>query len=707
MSIFTDWCDGNTFNVKVTCLGGTCGTYTDMLKSFVNLTGDHCWGPTDNQFWCSVVASCPSTSDIQAIGICGQEDGTSCPAAQTVVIDPSYQHTAFEGWGTSLAWFAVVTGGYSDEVRNKIVDLVFGADGLALNIARYNVGGGNAPSVKDYLRPGGAVPGWWAVPGSLGLLTPSDKDWWDPANPAHWNETADPHQRWFVDQIKDRITHWEAFANSPAWFHTVSGYVSGGFDATAEQIRNDTLPQYADYLVGAVERLEQAHGIQFTSIEPLNEPNTNFYYTTLTNGTPTYNRQEGAHAGPAMQGRVVTALSSRLANASTKAFVSAPDETNPETLLSDWYSYNESQQALFRRINVHTYATADRTVVRDIAKGWNKKLWMSEVEGSWATNFTDIHSALGIGQHIIDDIRELEPEAWVLWQPIEDYYDMIEEGYLQWGSYHIPMNCTATDTLDTCPIRANTKSYGIRHFTNYIRPGDRFIKSSDTASIGAIRQDGTIVVVNINSNPKVHKFGLDLTGFDSVDCEGATITQITSTVGNFLVSAEPVEFDGLSVNVTVPPLSISTFLVTGITGVNASKAHIVDGGIYNIIGKQSTKSVTPSKDNTTAIISTNSSSILEQWKIQKRIAGLYDSNAVYTIQNMATGQWLAGLSSGENTFAGSVVFQNTSDGSSAGWLFSTSGDGWYTIINEGVKVALDVSGASTSDGATIDLWQAN
>src|SRR5262245_33801893 len=70
----------------------------------------------------------------------------------TVRIDPSYQQQPFQGWGTSLVWFANATGGYPDEVRERLVDLLFGEDGLRLNIARYNIGGGNAPTVPDYLR---------------------------------------------------------------------------------------------------------------------------------------------------------------------------------------------------------------------------------------------------------------------------------------------------------------------------------------------------------------------------------------------------------------------------------------------------------------------------------------------------------------------------------------------------------------------------
>src|SRR5450756_683002 len=137
--------------------------------------------------------------------------GAATPAADiahvTVRPDPTYQGDPFEGWGTSLVWFANATGDYPDEIREQLAEMVFGEDGLNLNIARYNIGGGNAPDVPDYLRLGGAVEGWWRAPEGT---TRTDTDWWDPDNPDHWNWDADQTQRWWVDAIKDDITHWEA-----------------------------------------------------------------------------------------------------------------------------------------------------------------------------------------------------------------------------------------------------------------------------------------------------------------------------------------------------------------------------------------------------------------------------------------------------------------------------------------------------------------
>src|SRR4051794_9160274 len=121
--------------------------------------------------------------------------------------NPAYASEPFEGWGTSLVWFANATGGYPEQVRQNLFDKVFGEDGLNLNIARYNIGGGNATDVPSYLRPGGAVEGWWNPDAGLsdaqGPITSTYADRaryaaaWDAENPAHYDWDADATQRWW------------------------------------------------------------------------------------------------------------------------------------------------------------------------------------------------------------------------------------------------------------------------------------------------------------------------------------------------------------------------------------------------------------------------------------------------------------------------------------------------------------------------------
>ncbi|MEJ3749556.1 glycoside hydrolase [Actinomycetes bacterium KLBMP 9797] len=597
----------------------------------------------------------------------------------TVHIDPSYQQPTFEGWGTSLVWFANVTGGYPDEIRDKLVDMLFGDDGLRLNIARYNIGGGNAPDVRtDYMKVGATMDGFWRAPEGT---TREDMDWWDPDNPDHWNWAADANQRWWIDQIKDDVDIWESFSNSPPWFQTVSGYVSGGFDASADQIRTDTVDDFAAYLVRVTEEIERRHGIEFDTIAPLNEPNTPYWGTQLgPDGQPTGGRQEGAHAGPALQQLVVQAVGRALQGADTSAAVSAMDETNPGTFTTNWNAYTAETKAVVRQMNVHTYGTGQRTSVRDLAKGANQKLYMSEVEGSFlsGTSYTSMEPGLGIATRIVDDLRELEPSAWVFWQPIEDANPQVAGGG-NWGSIHVPFNCTADATLETCPIQPNTKFHTIRNFTHHIRPGDRVVKVDDPSTVAAIKASGNAAtVVHVNNDTAARAVTLDLSGFRTV-APRATVTPIVTSAGGALVRGAPVRVADRTATLTVPGKSVTTFLVNGVRGVSPDVALVQPGDVYRLRGVQSGRSLAAD-----AVIRTDDpASTAQLWRIRKLTGGLTHRER-YELVNVATGLPL--------------------DLGGREWILSTTGDGTYTLVNAASGRLLDVGGQATADGSPVGTF---
>ncbi|GGS21587.1 hypothetical protein GCM10010252_71020 [Streptomyces aureoverticillatus] len=495
----------------------------------------------------------------------------SAAAAVTVRPDPSYRQQEFQGWGTSLAWFANATGDYPEEIRQKLARLLFDDEGLALNIARYNIGGGNAPDVRDYLRPGGAVEGWWKAPEGT---TRDDIDWWDPEDKADWNPDADATQRWWVDRIKNDIDHWETFSNSPPWFMTESGYVSGGFDASADQLRTGSVDDFAAYVAGATKRLEKAHGIKVDTVDPFNEPNTSYWSTRLgPDGQPVGGRQEGAHVGPGLQQKVIRALAPALKKSKTRAKISAMDETNPGIFAQNWNSYPADVRALVARMNVHTYGTGGRTTVRDLAKAAGKPLWMSEVEGDWGDgqDFEDMRPGLGLAQHIVDDLRELEPRAWVFWQPVEDYDNMKPGGESakggNWGSIQLPFSCTSKDTLATCPIRTNTKFDTARNFTHHIKPGDRLIKVDDTSSAAAVSRKGDgATVVHVNSATSARTVTVDLSKFGHISPQ-ATVTPVVTSAEGKLERHDAIKVSGARATFTVPAQSVTSFVVEGVSGV--------------------------------------------------------------------------------------------------------------------------------------------
>ncbi|TDC23333.1 ricin-type beta-trefoil lectin domain protein [Streptomyces sp. 8K308] len=650
---------------------------------------------------CCLGASVLTVSGLAA-GQAGAEESVDAADHVTIRPNPSYQGDAFEGWGTSLVWFANATGDYPDEIREELADLVFGEDGLNLNIARYNVGGGNAPDVTDYLRAGGAVEGWWRAPEGT---TRDDIDWWSADDPADWNPDADATQRWWVDRIKDDIDHWEAFSNSPPWFMTVSGYVSGGFDSSADQLRTDSVDDFAAYLVGAVDRLERAHGIDVDTIDPFNEPNTPYWGTRLgEDGEPVGGRQEGAHMGPELQQQVIRALAEELDSRGTRtdAVIAAMDETNPGTFARNWAAYPSEVRELVEQLNVHTYGTGSRTTVRDLAKAAETPLWMSEVEGDWGDgqDFESMQPGLGLARHMVDDLRELEPSAWVFWQPVEDYDNMRPGGESErggnWGSIQLSFSCTEEDTLESCPIYTNQKFNTARNFTHYIEPGDRLVQVDDPASTAAVSADGRgATVVHVNDGDVAREVTLDLSAFGRV-ARDATVTPVVTSADGALVEQDPIRVTDRAASYTVPADSVTTFVVDGVSGVAGDAAAFQPGHEYRLGGVQSGRALTVSDDGTGVVIRTADESRQDQlWRVERR-------GERYVVTSAVDGRRLA-----ERVGAPVLERDRGRPDRAAQWIASSTGDGTWTFVNAATGNLLEVGGQATADNSPVTTWPPN
>ncbi len=145
---------------------------------------------------------------------------------------PHDRYDNFEGWGTSLAWWAHIIGQWKDEEKmNEVIELIFDErKGLGLNIVRYNIGGGENPQiVPNTLRPGGDVPGFQPEKGK-------------------WDWEADKGQRKvLLASFEHGVTIAEAFSNSPPYWMTKSGSVTGAEDG-GNNLKDEYYAGFADYL---------------------------------------------------------------------------------------------------------------------------------------------------------------------------------------------------------------------------------------------------------------------------------------------------------------------------------------------------------------------------------------------------------------------------------------------------------------------------
>ncbi|KOG36672.1 MULTISPECIES: RICIN domain-containing protein [Streptomyces] len=608
-------------------------------------------------------------------------------AALTVRLDPSYQQPAFQGWGTALAWFANVTGGWPDAQRDALADALYGADGLGFTIARYNIGGGDSPETTPYMRAGAAVPGYWNRPG------PEAPDWWDPSNPTHWNPNADANQRWWLSAAKARgATTFEAFSNSAPYFMTNSGLVSGAVNGWQDNLRSDQYDRFAAYLAGSLQRAQAASGVTFDSVSPINEPNTDYWHAG--------GRQEGSHWDPASQARMITTLRAALDAKGVNTPIAAMDETNPGMFRTDWEAYSPTVRDAVGRLNTHTYGTNGRTGVRDVAKGEATPLWMSEVDlgGSVGQSFTDMSPALDLARRINDDIRELEPRAWVLWQAVEDYENMTPgRENSNWGL--IQTDFTPADAA-TEPLRKNKKYWAMANYSRFVRPGSRVLNTDDPETLAAVRPGGNgVVVVHTNPTGESREVTLNLDGFQTV-ADGAVERWTTDGTRNLQREGDAA-VAGRTFKATVGPGSVTTFVLPTVTGVNTAATTAPTGAQRQLVNDNSGKALavaTVGGKSTVVQRTSAAADTAQQWTFTKLSAGDWGNTATYRITSTKTGKALS-VSSGALTFA--------SPGSSTAqqWIRSTTGDGHHTLVNVASGKLLDVTGASTADGAPVGVHQ--
>ncbi len=703
----------------------------------------------------------------------------------TITPQPAHAGAPFQGWGNSLVWFANATGDYPEELRTELYDLVFGAEGLNMNVARYNIGGGRASDVGNYFRQGAAVDGFWAADTSTeesslyGDVTTNYADHlnlaqaWDPNNPDHYDWTQDATQRWWLEKLakeRDDLV-LEGFANSPPWFLTVSGYSSGGANSSTEQVltSHDAPAKFATYLTKVVEHLEDEYDVSFQTVTPFNEPCTGYWSTPsgrLADGiTPFTNAtkkpQEGAQicpgTGAGQQQSLINLLNAELQKSTSDAVVSANDETNPQNFNNAWAKYDQATRDKVGQLNVHTYWDGGSLQSRDYALAAGKPLWMSETGGDFVGGAFDpvaISGGLGLAQKITDDLRKLQPDAYVLWQEVEDYYNMEQPTprgeNLNWGSVFIDFDCEwigadgsvlpseqdavgfkslrrvndalanskQASTVEDCHIVTNSKFDTMRNFMHFITAGDRIIEAGHANATAAVDADGSgASIIYTNSSNSDRTVEIDLANFAEITSSASVTPYVTTQAADVndtstaLVKGDTVQISKKSgtATLTVPARSVTTFDVDGVSGVADEANPLIDGATYQVQGVQSSKMLTQSGDGKLTITSpsTSSDSVKNQlWTMHETTSNAAPSNRrSFVLENEANGRFLSATSAG-TSFTGGTLEEASASPNTTWYLTTLDGSTW-SMVNGATASSLDVAGQSSADGTSVGIYGSN
>ena len=484
-------------------------------------------------------------------------------ADRVVTVDPqrasAVNNGIFEGWGTSLCWWANRIG-YSDTLSRLAAEAFCDPEkGLGLNILRYNIGGGDDPSHDHITRTDSMMPGFWQNPAydeATGTYS-WDYDW-----------TQDANQRNVLARCLEAGGEGmvvEAFSNSPPYFMTNSGCSSGAKYAFQNNLREDAYDAFAQYLADVAEHFRSAWNIQFQSISPMNEPNTSYWQAFSP-------KQEGCHFDPgASQSRILLATAEKLKKKGLDSIlIAGTDETSIDTQALSLSQLTDEALAVISRVDTHAYAGSGRDFLLRQTLQRGKNLWMSEVDGgdtlSWDAG--EMGAGLWLAREIMTDLNGLTPSAWILWQVIDNHIS--RDGWLgrrdsgmvdllggYWG--------TAVADHDREQLVLTMKYYVFGQFTRYIRPGSRLLVLDGDAVAAEDPQRGRLVVVAMNAENTEQPLWVDLSAYGSAVAPGAEIQSIR-TGGSIADGEHWAALPSLyaakgGFSAALAPYSVTTFLI--------------------------------------------------------------------------------------------------------------------------------------------------
>ncbi|HKP96811.1 MAG TPA: glycoside hydrolase [Fibrobacteria bacterium] len=440
-----------------------------------------------------------------------------------VTVNPGEPHQTFEGWGTSLCWWAHDLGTWQDQGLDALTTLVADTSrGLGMSIFRYNIGGGDQPG-HNHMRSDGDVPGW----------KPTE------AGPYDWN--ADAGQRKTMAFLRRKVPNpiWEAFSNSPPWWMTKSGCASGNNDGS-NNLKEDYYDDFAEYLVTVTKHLQETDSVVIRTLTPLNEPNSSWWTAK--------GKQEGCMFSRATQPRILQEVGRRLKDAGlTRTSLSAADANSITEMVGNANSYDSVTLSYISQFNTHSYfgSDADRRSLADAAQRFHKKLWQSETGPlSWpGGNQFDV--AMWSANLILRDLREMRAEAWVDWQ--------VAGGGI-WGVIDYSRSNQTS--------KMNKKGYAYAQFSRFIRPGSLIIGSDNPNTLAAlVPATGSLVVVAVNTGSSASSYAFDLTRFQILP-QAAQVYRTSASQDAAALADLPVS--NKVVTVDAPSRTITTLILRGV-----------------------------------------------------------------------------------------------------------------------------------------------
>ena len=314
----------------------------------------------------------------------------------TIRVQPAEAFQTLEGFGASGAWWSQIIGGWSDENRQRIIDLLFDPTiGIGLTMYRYNIGGGEQ----------GVIDPWRNT--ETFEVAPGEYAW-----------TRDANALWVLRAARDAgVTDVIAFANSAPGRMTISGRAAGN-PGGGSNLLPDMHDNFAQYLIDITRHLIEVENIPVRWISPINEPQWDWQPSK---------GQEGTHYTGAEIISVLHALQTAIDESGLEVEISAIDagEWSTASVYAQRILEDPVLAAHLDHFAVHSYWSSpdDKAgFVRFMSRHYpDIPLWMSEWTEMQQGRDYGMDSALFMANVIHDDQTIGGVTSWQYWIAVSKY----------------------------------------------------------------------------------------------------------------------------------------------------------------------------------------------------------------------------------------------------------------------------------------------
>lgn len=336
-----------------------------------------------------------------------------------------------KGFGASSAWWSPQIN--DDKTAQDVVDLLYGDNGLKMNIYRYNVGGGYEENNLRMDNPWRKVESFMNKDGSFDYS----------------------HDKNAVRVMKKALDTGNVdtlifFVNSPHFTHTITGQTSGGFTEHFSNLDKNKYEDFAKYLIDIAEHfIDEGYPVKY--ISPINEPQWKW--------GGDYVWQEGCHYEPNEVKDCLLAFAKELERRNSSLLLYATESGNISDLTKEYYELLSSEPLIMKYLDTFAYHSygSDDNLQRKIDFGkWAKKniktprFDMSEwCELPCKNDTKSIESALIMARIIGDDLIYTGVDSWTAWvcanqwdgamRDNKCYSDGLLVAKNDWSDYYIAM----------------------------------------------------------------------------------------------------------------------------------------------------------------------------------------------------------------------------------------------------------------------------